>query len=529
MSERVEAKGFRAPGGECSEPTWRAEPKRASGAIMNTRVIALMVAAAFVGCATTGTPVSKAGGDDEEAAAKNETAPKPPSDDKIQAAKQEQAAAKKQPAAAAPKISASVKAEFDGAVKKWETAKASKTGINPADCKGLAANFSRISDGQLAAQARFNAGTILEGCGYEKDAEGEYQAALSANPAYAPAMANLGQIYWKQNNPSTAKSWFEKAIQADPAHAGAAYANLGAIIYNQGKQSGDKALYTEAIRNLRRALAIDAYDVSAYSILALVYYTIAENDKSKLDLAALVCKQARDEVDKTYPPIYNTLGLIELRKKNPSSALKQFEKAVELDPKYIEAHLNIGAIGLSTRQYEKAAQSFAAVLKLDAKNFDATIGMGVASRGLKKIEDAEGWYKKASDLDPRNCAVQYNMGVLYQDYKSDPANANLNQAKDFFSKYRSCGNADTKKVADAERRMKDIDEVFAAIESQKKMEAELKVQQDEMEKQQKAMEEQQKAQEAATKKDGAAPAAGAEKPAGGAAAPDADKAEKPKK
>ncbi|MGZ3429806.1 MAG: tetratricopeptide repeat protein, partial [Polyangia bacterium] len=464
---------------------------------INSYGLALLFAVSAVGgCATTGTPVAK-GEEDETAAAKNETAPKPPSSEKIQEAKAQQEQVKKAPKVEQPKISASAKAEFEAAVKKWETAKASKTGINPADCKGLASSFSRISEPQLVAQAHFNAGTILEGCGYEKDAESEYQASLAANPAYGPSMANLGGLYYKQNNPTTAKSWFEKAIEADPAHAGAAFANLGAIEYQQGKQTGDRALYQQAISHLRRALAIDAYDIQAYSILALVYYTIAENDKSKLDLAELVCRQARDEIEggKNYPPIYNTLGLIQLRKKNPSKALVQFEQAVQLDPKYIEAHLNIGAIGLSTRQYEKAGQSFAAVLKLDPKNFDATIGMGVASRGLKKVDEAESWYKKASELDPRNCAVQYNLGVLYQDYKSDPDNANMRTAKDLFNKFRGCNGADPKKSADAERRMKDIDDTFAAIEQQKKMEAELKEQQAEMEKQQKAMEEQQKAQE----------------------------------
>ena len=144
-----------------------------------------------------------------------------------------------------------------------------------------------------------------------------------------------------------------------------------------------------------------------------------------------------------------------------------------LDPKYVEAHLNIGAIGLSTRQYEKAAQSFAAVLKLEPKNFDATIGMGVASRGLKKIDEAESWYKKAVRARPeRTAPCQYNLGVLYQDYKSDPDNANLNTAQGLFDKFRGCSGADPKKVADAERRMKDIDDTFAAIEQQKKMEAE---------------------------------------------------------
>ena len=487
---------------------------------INSYGLALLFAVSAVGgCATTGQPVAK-GEEDETAAAKNETAPKPPSSEKIQEAKTQQEQVRKAPKVEQPKISASAKAEFDGAVKKWETAKASKTGINPADCKGLASSFSRISEAQLAAQAHFNAGTILEGCGYDKDAESEYQASLSANPAYGPAMANLGGLYFKQNNPTTAKSWFEKAIEADAAHAGAAFANLGAILYNQGKQTGDRSTYQSAISNLRRALAIDAYDIKAYSILALVYYTIAENDKSKLDLAQLVCKQAQDlEVGKDYPPIYNTLGLIQLRKKNPSMALKQFEQAVALDPRYIDAHLNIGAIGLSTRQYEKAAASFAAVLKLDPKSFDATIGMGVASRGLKKIDEAESWYKKASELNPRDCAVQYNLGVLYQDYKTDPDNGNMRTAKELFNKFRGCNGAEPKKAADAERRMKDIDDLFAAIEQQKKMEADLKEQQAEMEKQQKAMEEQQKAQEAAQKKEGEKAPPAPEKPAGGAEKP----------
>ncbi len=355
---------------------------------------------------------------------------------------------------------------------------------------------------------------------------------MAANPGYSPALNNLGELYYKQNNPATAKSWFEKAIQADPRGNAPAYNNLAAILYQQGKQSGDRALYTQAISNLRRALAIDAYSLPAYGLLALVYYTIAENDRAKLDLAELVCNQGK-ELDKNYPPIYNTLGLINLRKKYMSVALKNFEQAASLDPKYVEAHLNIGAIGLSTRQYEKAATAFAAVLKLDPKNLDATVGMGVASRGLKKIEEAESWYKKAADLDPKNCAIQYNMGVLYQDYKSDPANANLNTAKDFFSKYRGCGNTNADKVKDSERRIKDIDDMFAALEQQKKIEAENKVMQEQMEKQQKEMEAQEKAQQEAAKKGAPADAKGAApadaKGDAKGAAPAGDAAEKPSK
>lgn len=485
----------------------------------NNVIIPTLIAFAVGGCATAGKPIQK--GDEDESApakagapsAKNENAPKPPSDDQIQAGKKQAAAA------AAPKISSSSKAEFDGAVKKWMAAKEQKGGINPSDCKSLAGNFSSIRDPMLTAQAHFNAGTILESCGYNKDAESEYQASLSANSSYAPALSNLGELYYKQGNPTTARMWFEKAIAADPTHASSAYVDLAAIQFSQGKSSGDPSVYKEAIVNARRALAIDNDSMPSYALLALIYYTIAENDQSKLALARLVCEKGLQN-DKEYPPLYNTLGLIELRRHNVSTALRQFELAVQYDPKYIEAHLNIGAIGLSTRQYEKAAASFAAVLKLNPKNLDATIGMGVASRGLRKVDEAESWYKKVAEIDPQNCAIQYNLGVLYQDYKASADNSNLNTAKDFFGKYRSCPSTTPDKVKDAERRMKDIDDTFVALAEGKKMEAEAKAMQEEAERQQKVMEEQQKAQEKAA-------AAGADKgaaPAGdktGAAAPGA--------
>jgi tetratricopeptide (TPR) repeat protein len=497
----------------------------------NNVALMAMLALAVGGCATAGQKITK---DDEEgpgamsAEAKKETAPKPPSDAAIQAQKK---AAPTGPSA--PKLSASAKAEFESAVKKWTTAQNQKGGLSPGDCKSLAGNFSSIRDPLLTAQARFNAGTILESCGHDKDAESEYQAALQANSAYAPALSNLGELYYKQGNPTTARMWFEKAIAADPTHASSAYTNMAAIQFTQARNSGDQGLFKEAITNARRALAIDNDSMAAYGILALIYYTIAENDQSKLELAKLVCTEGLRS-DKTYAPIYNTLGLIQLRRKHISDALREFESAVQYDPRYIEAHLNIGAIGLSTRQYEKAAASFAAVLKLDPKNLDATIGMGVASRGIgtatkdpKKIEEAESWYKKVADLDHSNCSIQYNLGVLYQDYKLAADNSNLNTAKDFFTKYRSCAGTQPDKVKDAERRMKDIDDTFVALEQAKKMEAEAKAMQEEAERQQKQMEEQQKAQEKAAGDKGAAPAAGdkaaGDKAAGDKAAPAEEK------
>jgi Tfp pilus assembly protein PilF len=277
------------------------------------------------------------------------------------------------------------------------------------------------------------------------------------------------------------------------------------ILYNQAKESGDKALLSDAVSKLRRALAIDSDSMVAYNMLALIYYTNAENDRAKLGLAQLVCDQGK-LTNADYAPIYNTMGLIKLRKKDVTGALKEFEHAVQLDAKYIEAHLNIGAIALSSRQYEKAELSFRAVLKLQPNNVDATIGLGVGLRGQRKFDEAEQMYKKAAELDPKSCAVPYDLGVLYQDYKVAADNSNLKEAQKFFSQYVSCGKTDKSKVNDAQRRSKDIDETFAALEEQKKNEAEMK----KMLEEQQRMEEQQKKQMEEQQKANPPPAAGAD-------------------
>jgi tetratricopeptide (TPR) repeat protein len=465
----------------------------------------------FAGCATTGAPV-KNGLDDNDTAspqparkvggADNPKQAPPPQTTQEEAENKPPAAnttstdnpaMMAQKAPPVKKVAATARKSFDAAFDKWEAAK--KAGpIGQKSCSSLAEAFSDAAKEQdVAAQAHFNAGSILEDCGQDKDAEEEYQKALAANPKFAPAIANLGELAYKRKDVSGARQKFEAAIAADPRGAASAYNNLAVILFQEARE-GNTSAYKDAISKLRRALAIDSDSMPAYALLALIYYTTSEGDRSKLQLAELVCKEANLSNDH-FAPIYNTMGLIELRKKNVTGALKHFEKAVDLDPRYVEAHLNIGAIGLSSRQYEKAEKSFQVVLKLQPSNIDAVIGLGVAMRGQKKFDEAEAMYKKALELDPRNCAVPYNLGVLYQDYKNDPSNNNLKEAQKFYNQYLGCAKTNKRKADDAQRRIKDIDDTFAALEQQKKMEAELKAQQEEMERQQKEMEKQQQQQQ----------------------------------
>ena len=53
----------------------------------------------------------------------------------------------------------------------------------------------------------------------------------------------------------------------------------------------------------------------------------AKDNRKMLDLAEVVCRQAQ-LINANYAPIYNTWGLIDVRKENVFDALRKFEKAL---------------------------------------------------------------------------------------------------------------------------------------------------------------------------------------------------------
>src|SRR5581483_5380989 len=67
--------------------------------------------------------------------------------------------------------------------------------------------------------------------------------------------------------------------------------------------------------------------------------------------------------------VYNTLGLVELKRKNISPAITQFKKAVEMNPNFSEARLNLAALSLNNRDYKTAEENFRAVVQAQPRNY----------------------------------------------------------------------------------------------------------------------------------------------------------------
>lgn len=380
------------------------------------------------------------------------------------------------PARVNREVSGTDPSDFGRAVARYRQLAAQ--GWTETTCTDAARAFEDVADNSAKlVEARYNAGVAYANCAMWTQADKAYRSALDVSASYAPALANLGEVYHRQGNVGMAQQFYVRAIAADPKMVSARI-NL-AQIFRERVKLGDKAAAEEALGHLRRALAVDSDSMGAYTALALVFYDAAADDPSKLDLAALVCEQAKRINDK-HAPIYNMLGLIWLKKRNVTTALAYFKRAVALDRRLVEAQMNIGAITLSFRDYATAEGSFRAVLGDEPKNCEAMVGLGVALRGQRRLDDAEKLYERADKCAANNPALQagvaYNLGVLYQDYKSGSA-ADLKRAVSFFEEYLRRGGGARDKAEDARRRIGNIQEILQAQAEAKSIEEESRRQQ----------------------------------------------------
>ena len=233
---------------------------------------------------------------------------------------------------------------------KWESAlaefdKNEKAGWTPAACSASEKSFERAADAQGGgfAEAHYMAGLSLSRCG-DEGAYRHYEQALKIDPKLCKARVGLGLRDLESGRISQAKSAFEQSIEDDP-QCTSGYTNLAIVQRTQGQND-------EALKNLRRALAIESDYLSAFNQMALLHYDRGRKGKpAELDLAEVVCRQAQ-MLDADYAPIYNTWGLIKVYKGDVISALRYFQKAITLDPDLFEAQMNFGEVTISFRGYE---------------------------------------------------------------------------------------------------------------------------------------------------------------------------------
>jgi tetratricopeptide (TPR) repeat protein len=348
---------------------------------------------------------------------------------------------------AATAVSKQAEADWKEALAAFEAAE--KGGWDSSKCESISGQFQDANKSQKGkfAEAIYMSGLALDRCGKNDAALKAYNQAIEINGKLCGARVGIGINDFKKGNEQAAYANFEKAVR-DDARCTEGYVNLAMLQMARNGAAND-----DALNNLRRALAIDAQYLPAFNQMAALFVGRAQNNAKMLDLAAVVCRQAQ-LINPNYAPIYNTWGLINVKKQNVFDALRMFERATQLDDSNFEAHMNFGEITLSFRGYEDARKAFTKAVELKPKSYDAHIGLGASLRGLGDAEAAKKQYEEAKGLAGDRPEAFFNLGILYQDFMSGSV-ADMKQAVSYYDQFvsKAQGKSEYKPVVeDIERK-----------------------------------------------------------------------------
>ncbi len=98
-------------------------------------------------------------------------------------------------------------------------------------------------------------------------------------------------------------------------------------------------------------------------------------------------------------PLYNKLGIAELKLGNWGPARKDFSRAMKIDPQLFAPVNNLGVLELLDKKYKPAIGHLKQALALDESNAHTHLNLAEAWMGLNEIDHAMTEYARALELD----------------------------------------------------------------------------------------------------------------------------------
>jgi len=216
-------------------------------------------------------------------------------------------------------------------------------------------------------------------------------------------------------------------------------AKSGEVIYSEALLSFQKENYQNAISLLKEIGSVNSSDLKAGKLLAESYLGSeafeqalrvtsslidAEMPDAEIFIIRAKCyhglsdsKRSLEDIDfylTLYPSDYYALslgGLISAQSGDNNSALKYFNRMIDVNPNSVEAYTSRGDIWISTRMWSYANSDFSMALDLDPYNSEVWLSKGISLLNMGKKEEACHDFRqslklgnrKASDYVSKNC------------------------------------------------------------------------------------------------------------------------------
>jgi tetratricopeptide (TPR) repeat protein len=222
-------------------------------------------------------------------------------------------------------------------------------------------------------------------------AEAEYKRAVEIDPANARAHYALRLTYRKMGKLDMALKEYQKAMELDSK-----YEFIDPVIdeekeeteikvFEKIQNTDEKFQNTESITDEIQLVQTRKQQEIPIKIEETVYVDHERIEKMKL-------------LNPSFASIFNKMGEDYLKQKNYESALKEFEKSIELDSKYAIPYKNTGIIYFNQGDWYKCRKELEKAIELDPDFQEAYLYLGKLFKVRNMKDKAEQAFYMAWDL-----------------------------------------------------------------------------------------------------------------------------------
>lgn len=254
-----------------------------------------------------------------------------------------------------------------------------------------------------------------------KDALNEYIVYANLDSTNADNLEKVGHLLFYNKIYNTAIVFYEKLVKIDKENYNT-YTELGAS-YMYSKD------FENAIKNLEIAVTLNPKPVEAMRYLANSYYYDKNFESAFAKFGEL------EKIDSLKADEYAKFARAALGKKDTSSAIDLFKKAIDVDPE-LDVYSELASIFQKQRRNKEAAEFYFKKAEIDTtvNKIRYYIAAGQFYNAEKEYDKAVECFKIASELDKNDPKNYFFIAQIYKQY---PKNDSMKLAIDYYTKFLS--------------------------------------------------------------------------------------------
>ncbi|XP_021606699.1 cell division cycle protein 27 homolog B isoform X2 [Manihot esculenta] len=189
--------------------------------------------------------------------------------------------------------------------------------------------------------------------------------------------------------------------------------NTGWVLSQVGKAYFELVDYLESARFFSLAHRAAPYCLEGSDIYSTVLYHLKEEMKLSYLAQELI------STDRLAPQSWCAMGNCYSLQKDHETALKNFQRAVQLDSRFAYAHTLCGHEYVALDDFENGIKSYQSALQIDARHYNSWYGLGMVYLRQEKFEFSEHHFRVAFQINPCSSVLMSYLGTALHALKKN--------------------------------------------------------------------------------------------------------------